>query len=269
MEEHESDRATALDRARRLARAAESLRERTAERGQQGQGQQGQGERAQQGQQQGENGPNGRQQGNAGEQGQQQGQNAQGQGGQQGQRGQGQGQGQQGQQGSQGSEGSGGADGSPGEGQQANNGRGGGNGNFGGQINNGGGYGYGWEYGRNWRLTPEDIRQLRGEARQWTGEALELRRDLQAENVDPRDLDEILRALRQLDDPRVYQNVNELQRLQSVVAEGLKRFEFGLRRQADANENAAVLSGTDEVPEDFRKLVEQYFRSLGKGTTSR
>jgi hypothetical protein len=132
-----------------------------------------------------------------------------------------------------------------------------------GQWNRGGAYGLGWD--RNFRLTPEDIRQLRGEAREWTGEAMELRRDLTAENIDPRELDEILRALRQLDDPRVYQNVSELQRLQSTVAEGLKRFEFGLRRQVDANENAVVLSGTDEVPEDFRKLVEQYFRSLSKG----
>jgi hypothetical protein len=245
---------TALERARRLARAAESLRERTAERGQQGQAQRGQN---------GRDGDRGEQQGN------QQGQNAQNEGGQQGQRGQGQGQGQQGSEGSQGSQGSegsqgsGSADGSPGQGQMAN-GRAGGDGAWGGGINNG--YGYGWEYGRNWRLTPEDIRQLRGEVRQWTGEAMELRRDLQAENIDPRDLDEILRALRQLDDPRVYQNASELQRLQSVVAEGLKRFEFGLRRQADANQNAVVLSGSDEVPEDFRKLVEQYFRSLGKGS---
>ena len=71
--------------------------------------------------------------------------------------------------------------------------------------------------------------------------------------------------MRQLDDPRVYQNVSELTRLQSTIAEGLKRFEFGLRRQADLNENAVVLSGSDEVPEDFRKLVEQYFRSLSRG----
>jgi hypothetical protein len=26
-----------------------------------------------------------------------------------------------------------------------------------------------------------------------------------------------------------------------------------------------LLSGTDEVPEQFRKLVEQYYRSLSKG----
>jgi hypothetical protein len=56
--------------------------------------------------------------------------------------------------------------------------------------------------------------------------------------------------------------VQELQRLQSYVTEGLKRFEFGLRRQADANNEAVVLSGSDEVPDEFRKLVEQYYRSL-------
>ena len=118
--------------------------------------------------------------------------------------------------------------------------------------------------GATGRLTAEDIRQLRGEVRQWTGEAQELRRDLAAENIDPRELDEILRALRQLDDPRVYQNVSELQRLQSTIAEGLKRFEFGLRRRVDADENSIVLSGSDEVPEEFRKLVQEYYRSLAR-----
>ena len=77
-------------------------------------------------------------------------------------------------------------------------------------------------------------------------------------------LDEIVNALRQLQDERVYQDVKELARLQAFVADSLKRFEFGLRRQLDANTGAIVLSGSDEVPESFRKLVEQYYRSLGQ-----
>ena len=56
----------------------------------------------------------------------------------------------------------------------------------------------------------------------------------------------------------------ELSRLQSQITEQMKRFEFGLRRQADANANAIVLTGTDEVPEDFRTLVQEYFRSLAR-----
>jgi hypothetical protein len=213
----------ALERARRLARAAESLQERTRERAER-QSEQGQ----------------------PGEEGQQ-GQGQQGQGGESGQ-------GQQAE-GSQGGQGSGGGGG---DANGAANGGPGGD-NPGGSY---GGGGLGW--GRDWRLSDEDVRQLRGEVRQWTGEARELRGELAAEQVDPGDLDEILNALRQLDDSRVYQNVSELQRLQSIVAEGLKRFEFGLRRQSEADANTIVLSGSDEVPEEFRQLVQEYYRSLAR-----
>ena len=44
--------------------------------------------------------------------------------------------------------------------------------------------------------------------------------------MNPADLDEVLRAMRQLDDDRVYKDARELERLQTQVAEGLKRFEF-------------------------------------------
>jgi hypothetical protein len=227
-------REDAQRRAERLARAAESLQERTRERAQQ----------------------NGRQQGNNQQARGQQGQGQEGQG-QQGQgQGQGDGQGQDG-------------------GQQAGDGGGQrGDGRDGGRFA-AGGYDRGgaWRGGSTWggwweggqvRLTPEDIRQLRNEARQYAGEVQDLRGVLRGENIDPRELDEIVSALRQLQDDRVYQNVEELARLQAFVADSLKRFEFGLRRQLDANTGAIVLSGSDEVPEEFRKLVEQYYRSLGQ-----
>jgi hypothetical protein len=231
-------REDAQRRAERLARATESLQERTRERAQQ----------------------NGRQQGNQ----QARGQQGQGQQGQEGQQGQGQGEGE-----------------GQGQGQGQNDGQQSGEG--GGQRGDGrdggrfaaGGYDRGgaWRGGSTWggwwdggpvRLTPEDIRQLRSEARQYANEAQDLRGLLRGENIDPRELDEIVNALRQLQDDRVYQNVEELARLQAFVADSLKRFEFGLRRQLDANTGAIVLSGSDEVPEEFRKLVEQYYRSLGQ-----
>jgi hypothetical protein len=237
-------REDAQRRAERLARAAESLQERTRERAQQ----------------------NGRQQGNQ----QARGQQGQGQKGQEGQEGQGQGEG----------EGQGEGQGQ-GQGQGQNGGQQAGEG--GGQRGDGrdggrfaaGGYDRGgaWRGGSTWggwwdggpvNLTPEDIRQLRSEARQYANEAQDLRGLLRGENIDPRELDEIVSALRQLQDDRVYQNVEELARLQAFVADSLKRFEFGLRRQLDANTGAIVLSGSDEVPEEFRKLVEQYYRSLGQ-----
>ena len=54
-------------------------------------------------------------------------------------------------------------------------------------------------------------------------------------------------------------------RLQAAVAEGMKRFEFNLRRQAEMKGSEVFLSGADDVPEQYRKLVEQYDKSLSKG----
>jgi hypothetical protein len=84
------------------------------------------------------------------------------------------------------------------------------------------------------------------------------------EEIDPRDLENILRGLRALDDDRVYQDVAELQRLQSAVAEGLKRFEFNLRRKTELKGNEVFLNGAEEVPAEFRKLVDEYYKSLAK-----
>jgi hypothetical protein len=74
----------------------------------------------------------------------------------------------------------------------------------------------------------------------------------------------VLKGLRRLDDDRVYQDAGELTRLQSQVADSMKRFEYGLRRRVEGDANQVLLSGSDEVPEQFRKLVEQYYRSLSK-----
>ena len=50
------------------------------------------------------------------------------------------------------------------------------------------------------------------------------------------------------------------------MAETLKRFEFALRRQVDAAAGSVALSGQDESPEEYKRLNEAYFRSLGKTT---
>jgi hypothetical protein len=97
----------------------------------------------------------------------------------------------------------------------------------------------------------------------WENEVRDLRGELRGAEFDPRQLEEVLRALRQLQDDRVYQNVNELARLQAYVTEQVKRIEFTLRREVD-QQNSVVLSGSDEVPEQFRALVEQYYRSLAR-----
>ena len=250
----------ALGRTQRLARGLESLQERTRERAQ-------------------ANARN--QQGRDGQQSNQRGQQAGNQQGQQGQQGQGQqGQGQQGQNGQQGEGQQGGqqAGGQQGGGQQGGAQAGGARGGFGNQYGYNGGYDYGgygygygnlpWNgsyYGGDWgRLSDEDIRQLRAEARQWANEAQDLRGMLRGFNVDPKELEQILAALRRLEDDRIYKDAKELQSLQTFATEGLKRLEFGLRRQVESGDEAVVLAGSDEVPDQFKKMVAEYYRSLGK-----
>jgi hypothetical protein len=114
-------------------------------------------------------------------------------------------------------------------------------------------------------MTTEDVRQFRSELQRWTREAEGLRRMLQGEKIDPREIDAMLRNLRQLNDERVYKDVEELARLQAQVTDSAKRIEYDLRRKLEANQGQILLSGSDEVPEQFRKVVEQYYRSLSKG----
>jgi hypothetical protein len=255
--------ANALERAQDLARGLESMDQRMRERNGRNAGQQ-QGREGQQGQsredQQGQRGDQGQQgqqgQGQRGEQGQQGQQGGQGQG--QGQRGE---QGQQAQQGQQGRQGGQDGRGGQNQGDPSQQGRAGEGDTTGSWQQSGGGYGS----RRPGRFTQEDVRQFRGEARQWTREAEQLSRQLRQQRIDPKELDEILSNLRRLDDERVYQDVEELARLQTQVTEGMKRFEYGLRRRIEGAGNQVLLSGSDEVPEQFRKLVEQYYKSLSKG----
>jgi hypothetical protein len=75
--------------------------------------------------------------------------------------------------------------------------------------------------------------------------------------------------MRELDSERVYHSVEELARLQSYVAEGIKRFEYNLRRQAGADVDRAIVAGAEDVPPEFRPLVEEYYRSLSKSRTQK
>jgi hypothetical protein len=114
-------------------------------------------------------------------------------------------------------------------------------------------------------MTNEDARQFRNEVQRWTRDTEQLRRMLQGEKMDPKEIDAMLRNLRQLADDRIYKDVEELQRLQAQVTASAKRIEYDLRRKLEAKEGQVLLSGSDEVPEQFRRVVEQYYRSLSKG----
>jgi hypothetical protein len=184
-------------------------------------------------------------------------------GGQPGRRGQ---QGQQGQEGQQGQ-------GQEGRGQEGQNGQGEGRTAQGGRFGNPNGpYNGSPQLGgsgdaRSWGYGPwnhDDIRQFRREFREWAADAERLRRELAAAGVNPRELDEILRGLRGLDDERLYADPRGLEKLQAAALERLQKFEFELRKQVDPDRGTLALSASDEVPAGFREAIEEYYRQLAK-----
>ena len=114
-------------------------------------------------------------------------------------------------------------------------------------------------------FSPGDIRQFRREVQERIQEALDLQGLLQEEDLNTQQLNDVVAALRALDRDQVYADVAEVARLQSQIIEGLKQLDFGLRRESEgADSDRVFLSGSDEVPTGFRRLVEEYYKALSR-----
>ena len=149
-----------------------------------------------------------------------------------------------------------------GQGQQSQGGQNGGGGAA--NDNSAGGPRNGAYGGGNGRWNADDIRQFRGQFREWTNDAEGLRRQLQQAGGNPRDLDEVLRDLRAFDSDKVFADPQSLEQLQAAAIEKLKKVEFALRRKAEAGNDLLSLSGSDQVPDGFRQAIEEYYRALAK-----
>jgi hypothetical protein len=114
-------------------------------------------------------------------------------------------------------------------------------------------------------FTPEQIRQFMREYRERRGDAEALRRELSREGVDVAQLNRMIEQLRALESVRVYNDPEELQRLQAAVVEGFKSFEFALRRAMEGDlRDRPLVGGTSDVPPEFRKMVEEYYKALAR-----
>ena len=72
-------------------------------------------------------------------------------------------------------------------------------------------------------------------------------------------------AMEELGDPETYGDLPQIALLQEQIRENLRRLEFTLRREIEGETpGRAALTGSDEVPEGFRKLVEEYFKNLAR-----
>ncbi len=176
------------------------------------------------------------------------------------------GEGQEGQQGEQAGQ-QGQQGGQPGQGDNPSQQAGGADGQPGGGNTNGGAWGgYGWGDRRPGSTVwePGDVRQWSREYTQRAGEAENLRRLLDSEQFEVGDLDQIIQRMRDLDDLRRYQDPETIAKLQAFVLEELKRFEYRLRREITEENEELFLAGNEEMPDAFRDLVEEYFRSLSQ-----
>ena len=110
-----------------------------------------------------------------------------------------------------------------------------------------------------------DIRQFSREFRDQRQQAEGLRRELQQQGYDPADLNRLIDQMRQLENGKNYDDPVSLERLQQSLIDGLKAFEFALRRSLDKDDKGRpVLGGSGDVPAAFRQMVDEYYRSLSK-----
>ena len=108
-------------------------------------------------------------------------------------------------------------------------------------------------------------RQLRAEARARAGELQGLQRQLQQQGIDTRSLEDALDGLRALQSAGPYNDPEEVERLLAKVSRGLQDFEFGLRRALDdTNSQKLYQASPGQVPAQFKKAVEDYYRALAK-----
>jgi hypothetical protein len=123
----------------------------------------------------------------------------------------------------------------------------------------------GLAYGGPPRFTAGDARQLRRELRERLREAEALGRELGSSGGGPHDLADVVRGMRRFEDEQVYKEPRGLARLVGSVVEGLKSAEFALRREIEGPDREKLfLSGSQDLPPGWQRLVEEYYRSLAR-----
>ncbi len=112
-------------------------------------------------------------------------------------------------------------------------------------------------------FSTEELRQLRREFQERVSDAEQLRQDLTRQDLDVPDLSEIIRRMEEFEKKQIFLGPLALEQLEEDVLTELKQFEYWLRRELEGiGEGELYLAGSDQVPADYRKLVEEYFRSL-------
>jgi hypothetical protein len=108
-------------------------------------------------------------------------------------------------------------------------------------------------------------RQLRDELRRRQGELRDLREQLDRAGADVGPLNGIINRFGRLDARGSLNTIQGLDQLSRDIVQGLKDYEFALRRQLLGDSvPAAALSAGEDVPAEYRAMVEEYYRRLSE-----
>ncbi|MEE8477722.1 MAG: hypothetical protein V3S19_05095, partial [Gemmatimonadales bacterium] len=113
------------------------------------------------------------------------------------------------------------------------------------------------------RLRPQDLRQFSRELTRRREQLEALREQLEQEGIDATDLDRIIDRLRGLGSGSGLAGPESIAVLERDVVQGLKEFEYSLRRSLTPSDDRRVLQvGDEEVPDGYEEMVEEYYRAL-------
>jgi hypothetical protein len=108
-------------------------------------------------------------------------------------------------------------------------------------------------------------RQLRDELRRRQGELRDLRDQLGRAGADVAPLNGIIDRFGRMDARGTLNTIQGLDQLNRDIVQGLKDYEFALRRQLLGEKvPAAALSAGEDVPAEYRAMVEEYYRRLSE-----
>jgi len=113
-------------------------------------------------------------------------------------------------------------------------------------------------------LTPEALRELEREYRQGLPLARDLERELRGDPDFARRARELVEALSKLDAGRFPGDPAELERLRASILDGLRQVELELAHRLNPGPADLRLPPHEDIPDAFRRQVEQYYRSLAQ-----
>jgi hypothetical protein len=112
-----------------------------------------------------------------------------------------------------------------------------------------------------------DWRQIQNSARQLASDASTVRQQLQQAGIAGKDLapvDDVLKALRELGNDKNLVNPKGLQELYSTAVDKFKALDFAIRKKVDTSNEQLLLSGSEDIPDSFKALIQEYYRALAK-----